>query len=407
MKPVCLLAWFVILAAPNTPEPAIGYFSNVRQVQIAQPDRQNFFVVDEEIWSHSRSDLGDLRLYNGESPVQYLLSEQRAGISSEEVEARIFNLGSLAGHTEFDLDAEKLATYDRIRLRLEAKNFVATASVAGANALGEKSSTALTPSTLYDFSSEQLGSNSVLKLPPSSFRYLHVKLSPGLLPRQVKGAAIYNLREQQASWTKAGSCSAPQQNQRTTIIVCSVPPKVPLDRIAFQIAPGQVNFHRIVSLQSAQATEEARGEISRIRVNRAGTLVNTEDLAINVAGRSGQFTISIDNGDNPPLAILEVQPLSLERRVYFDPQGKTSLTLYYGDEKLSTPEYDYARFFRLEASAVEAQLAAGAHNPQYAGRPDDRPWSERHTEILWSVMILAVIALAALAVRGLRPEAGQ
>src|ERR1700688_4728806 len=284
MKPGCLLVWFVVLAAPNTPEPAIAYFSNARRVQIAQPDRQNFFVVDEEIWSHSRFDLGDLRLYDGESPVQYLLSEQRAGISSEEVEARILNLGSVAGHTEFDLDAEKLATYDRIRLRLEAKDFVATASVAGANALGEKSSTALTPSTLYDFSSEQLGSNSVLKLPPSSFRYLHVKLSPGILPRQVKGAAIYNLREQQASWTKAGSCSAPQQKQRTTIIVCSVPPKVPLDRIAFQVAPGQVNFHRIVSLQSPQAMEEARGEISRIRVNRAGTLVNTEDLAISVGG---------------------------------------------------------------------------------------------------------------------------
>ncbi|MHB8215385.1 MAG: DUF3999 family protein [Candidatus Sulfotelmatobacter sp.] len=405
MKPVCLLAWFLVLAVPNTPEPAIAYFSNARQVQIAQPDRQNFFAVDEEIWSHSRPDLGDLRLYDGESPVQYLLSEQRAGISSEEVEARILNLGSVAGHTEFDLDAEKLATYDRIRLRLDAKDFVATASVAGANALGEKSSTALTPSTLYDFTSEQLGSNSVLKLPPSSFRYLHVKLSPGILPRQVKGAAIYNLREQQASWTKAGSCSAPQQKQRTTMIVCSVPPKVPLDRIAFQVAPGQVNFHRVVSVQNPQATEEARGEISRIRVNRAGTLVNTEDLAINLDGRSGQFTIAINNGDNPPLAILEVQPLSLERRVYFDPQGKASLTLYYGDEKLPAPVYDYARFFRLEASPAEAQLAGGAHNPQYAGRPDDRPWSERHTGILWSVMILAVIALAVLAVRGLRPAA--
>jgi len=407
MKPICLLAWFLVLAVPNAPEAAIAYFNNARQVQIVQPDRQNFFIVDEEIWSHSRPDLGDLRLYDGESPVQYLLSEQRAGISSEEVEARILNLGSVAGHTEFDLDAEKLATYDRIRLRLDAKDFVVTASVAGANALGEKSSTALTPSTLYDFTSEQLGSNSVLKLPPSSFRYLHIKLSPGILPRQVKGAAIYNLREQQASWTKTGSCSAPQQKQRTTIIVCSVPPKVPLDRIAFQVAPGQVNFHRIVSVQNPQGTEEARGEISRIRVNRAGTLVNTEDLAINVAGRSGQFTISIDNGDNPPLAIVEVQPLSLERRVYFDPQGKASLTLYYGDEKLPAPVYDYARFFRLEASPAEAQLAGGAHNPQYAGRPDDRPWSERHTGILWSVMILAVIALAVLAVRGLRPAAEQ
>lgn len=405
MKPICLLLLFAALAVANTPEPAIAYFSNVREVHVVQPDRQNFFIVDEEIWNHSRPDLGDLRLYAGQSPIQYSLSEQRAGISSEEVEAKILNLGSVAGHTEFDIDAENLSTYDRIRLRLGAKDFVATASVAGSNTLGEKSAIILTPSTLYDFTSQQLGSNFVLKLPPSSFRYLHVKLSSGILPQQVKGAAIFNLREQLASWTKTGSCSAPQQNQRTTVIACSVSPRVPMDRIAFQLAPGQVNFRRTVSVLDLKGTQEASGEISRVRINRAGTLVNTEELAIGIVRLSGQFTITIDNGDNPPLSILEAQPLSLERRIYFDPQGKTSLALYYGDEKLSVPVYDYARFFHLETSAAEAQLGTGAHNPLYTGRPDDRPWSDRHMGILWAVMILAVLALSALAVRGLRSEA--
>ena len=321
MKPICLFLLFIAFAAADTSEPAIAYFSNVREVHVTQPDRQNFFVVDEEIWNHSRSDLGDLRLYKGDSPVQYFLSEQRAGISSEEVPAKILNLGSVAGHTEFDLDAEGLSTYDRIRMRLDAKDFVISASIAGANTPGGKPATTLAPSTLYDFTSQQLGSNFVLKLPPSSFRYIHVKLSSGILPQQIKGAAIFNLREQQASWTRAGSCSAPQQKQRTTVIVCAIPLKVPLDRIAFQVAPGQVNFRRTISILDPKGIQEASGEINRVRINRAGTLVNTEELAIRVGGHSGQFTLSIDNGDNPPLAILEVQPLSLERRIYFDPQG--------------------------------------------------------------------------------------
>jgi len=405
MKALSLLS-FVIIAAAATPEAAIPYFTNMREVRVAQPDRQNFLIVDEEIWDHSRSDLGDLRLYSGDSPVQYSLSEQRAGISSEEEEAKILNLGSVGGHTEFDLDAEKLSTYDRIRLRIDAKDFVATASVAGANELGAKSSTTFSPSTLYDFTSQQLGSSFVLRLPASSFRYLHVKLSSGIRPQQIKGAAIFNLREQQASWTKAGSCSSPQQKPRITLISCTLPPKVPLDRIAFQINSSQVNFRRTISLLNAAGTQDVSGEITRVRMNRAGTLVNTEELAISARGSSGQFTISIDNGDNPPLSILEVQPLSLERRIYFDPQGKLSLTLYYGDEKLERPVYDYARFFHLEGSAVEAQLAEGAHNPQYAGRPDDRPWSERHMEILWAVMLVAVLALAMLAIRGMRSEIG-
>ena len=393
----------------SPPEPAIPFFSNVRDVHIAQPDRQNFFIVDAEIWGHSRPDLGDLRLYDADSPVQYELSEQRAGTSSEEVEAKILNLGSVAGHTEFDLDTQGLAEYDRIRLCLDARDFVAKASVSGGSAPGKASEVELAPSTLYDFTKEQLGSNSVLKLRPSSFRYLHIKLSPGILPQQVKGATIANLREQQASWTKAGSCSTPQAKQRKTEITCEMPAKVPLNRILLRVDPTQVNFRRTVSVEDAKGTQVTSGEISRVRVNRSGTLITNEELAVNVAGWSpdsspGHLTLTIDNGDNPPLSIVAAEPLSLERRVYFDPQGKTALRLYYGDKKLSAPVYDYARFFHLDASAAEAQPGPGAHNAQYTGRPDDRPWSEQHTSILWGAMILAVLALGVLALRGLRTE---
>jgi hypothetical protein len=53
------------------------------------------------------------------------------------------------------------------------------------------------------------------------------------------------------------------------------------------------------------------GEVSRVRVNRAGTLVTNEDLSVNVSGNYSQLTIHIDNGDNPPLSITAVIPLTL------------------------------------------------------------------------------------------------
>jgi hypothetical protein len=396
----CLL--FALADAASRPEAAIPYFTNVRDVQIAQPGSQNYFVVDEELWTHSRPDLGDLRLMDGNSPVQYALSEQRAGTTSEEVEAKILNLGSVSGHTEFDLDAQGLAEYDRIRLRLDAHDFVATATVSGGSAPGKATEVQLTPSTLYDFTKEQLGSNFQLKLPTSSFRYLHIKLSLGIAPQQVKGAAIFNLREQQARWVKVGSCAAPQQKQRFTIMAYTVPPRVPVSRISFQVAPTQVNFRRMVTAEDDKGMEFASGEISRVRVNRAGTLVVNEELSVTTSGGPSQFTISIDNGDNPPLNIGGAELLSIERRVYFDPLGKSTLRLYYGDEKLPAPIYDYARFFHQEPSAMQAQLGPGAHNSQYTGRSDERPWSERHPGILWSAMLLAVVVLALLAFRGFR-----
>jgi hypothetical protein len=398
--PLLLLSW--IAGAPAIPEPSIPYFTNVRDVRITHPDRQNFFIVDEEIWSHSRPDLGDLRLYEGESLVQYALSEQQAGLSSQEVDAKILNLGNVAGQTEFDLDVQGLAEYDRVHLRLDAKDFVVTAFVSGGSGPGQAADVELTPSTIYDFTKEQLGSNFQLKLPVSSFRYLHVRLTRGIRPEQVKGATISNLQEQQANWTTIGSCRASQQTGNTTIIACEIPAKVPLNRIALQVDPAQVNFRRSAWIEDGKGERVAAGDVSRVRVNRGGTLVTNENLAISVVGTSGPISLVIDNGENPPLAIAGAEPQVLERRIYFDPQGKALLRLYYGDEKLGPPAYDYGRFFHVEASQAQAQLGAGEHNPQYTARPDERPWSERHTGVLWGAMLFALLTLTILALRGLR-----
>lgn len=401
---VPLLLLICIVEAPSNPEPAIPYFTNVREVHITHPDRQSFFTVDEEIWNHSRPDLGDLRLYDGESLVQYALSEQRAGTSSQEIEAKILNLGSVAGHTEFDLDAQALTEYDRVRLRLDAKDFVAKAFISGGSAPDKATEVELAPSTLYDFSKEQLGSNFQLKLPVSSFRYLHVRLTPGIRPDQVKGASIANLQEHQASWTKVGSCHVPRQIGRMTVVRCEIPAKVPLNRIVLQVDPAQVNFRRSVRIEDGKGEQLAEGDISRVRMNRAGMLVTNENLALSVTGLSGSISLVIDNGENAPLGIAGAEPQTLERRVYFDPQGKALLRLYYGDEKLSSPAYDYARFFHAEDSPAQAQLSAGEHNPQYTTRPDERPWSERHTGIMWATMLGALLVLTILALRGLRAE---
>ncbi len=387
-------------------EPSISYFTNVRDIHTVQASPQNYFIVDEEMWMRARPDLADLRIYDGESQVQYALSEQRGGTFTHEDPARLLNLGSAAGHTEFDLDLGQIPEYDRIRLQLDAKDFVITASVAGSNEAASKTVTQLPPSTLYDFTREELGSNVVLKLPPSSFRTLHVKLSTGITPAQVKGASVYNLQETTAAWTSVGSCGVPSQVGRTTVIVCNSSAKVPVDRIRFHVDPKQLNFRRAVMFSDANDNHYGTGsDITRVRINRAGTTVVSEELDVPVGGQtSGQLKVTVDNGDNPPLAISVVELLSLERRVYFDAQGKSQLKLYYGDDKLEAPVYDYAKFFKADPAAAKAELGPGAHNEAYASRPDERPWSERHKAVMWLAMILAVIVLAVLAIRGLKSE---
>ena len=398
-----LLIGFVL--APQEFQPSLSYFTNRRTVTPGAAGRQNYIVIDEDIWNHARKDLADIRLYDPHgTQAPYSLIEQRGGIFSEEQPAKILNLGAIKGHTEFDVAAGEIAEYDHIRLQLNAKDFVTTASVEGTNAAGQGRGTKLGSFTLYDFSRENLGSNSVLKLPPSSFPYLHVRLSSGIRPEQVKGATIYNVQEKQSAWTDVGLCHPGEQKEHSTILICDIPSRVPLERILFRVAPRQTNFRRNVSVTDEHGGQVASGGITRIRMNRGGTMVTSEELAVKVipGQDSDRLTVTIDNGDDPALTFDSVQPQSIERRLYFEPQSETALNLYYGDQKLAAPVYDYAKFFKADPAAVKARLGTGTHNAAYHGRPDDRPWSERHRSLLWTAMLLAVAVLAGLAIRGLK-----
>jgi hypothetical protein len=166
-----------------------------------------------------------------------------------------------------------------------------------------------------------------------------------------------------------------------------------------------VNFNREVSVSDETGNQFERASISRVRINRAGQAVVSQELSLDLDSRSPALKITVENGDDAPLPIQQLRVLSIERRVYFEPKGKATLQLYYGDPKIASPSYDYQKFFQPAADAALAQLNSDTANPEFSGRPDDRPWSERHNSLLWIAMVVAVAVLGALAFRGLRKPA--
>ncbi len=412
--------WFVFVsllaAALGAVGPGISYFARTREISTSPELPTNYFVVDEDVLQHARPDLSDLRIFDGETQVPYALRVQSAGVQSAEHEAKILNLGMVGGDTEFDLDLSSTIQYNRVRLSLDAKDFLVTARAQGKDVLAGGRAVDLGVSTLYDFSRESLGANATLKLPTASFRYVHVRLTAGIRPQQVKQAFVYSLGERKSYWTDVGSCGTLRQTQPAakspgglaTLIDCDVPANVQVDRIMFTVGNDQVNFRRTVEVTESDSESHgpvglAAGDISRVQLKRGGTVVNSEQLFVPVARtHSAHFTVTVANGDDPPLALERVQPQEVERRVFFAPKGVPHLHFYYGDEKLSSPIYDYAKFFKDDEPAAQAALGAAEANTVFTGRPDDRPWSERHEAVLWLAMVAAVAGLGFLALRGLK-----
>lgn len=382
-----------------------------RGVELAPSAAQQYFLVDGTMWEHARPDLGDVRLYSGVAEVPYVLQTEAGATVREQVDCKVLQPATVAGNTQFILDMTQTEVYSNVHLELQTKNFVAHARIEGANDVHAKDWALLGSSTLYDFTSEGLGHNSTLQMPDATFRYLRVTLDGAVKRDEVTGAKTGVGRGEAARWLVVAEHPSITQQGRDTVLGFSLSANVPVERIRFEIDGAQPNFVRSVEVQSVEVgetkekTERAigNGTITKIHLSRGGKRIDQEDFDVPIFTRGeGTLQILVRNGDDQPLRIAGAQLQQLERRIYFQTPAISPAALYYGNEKLRAPSYDYAKLFQMDSAAAESHLLAEGMNAGYQKPPDPRPWSERHPAAMWAALIAAILVLGAVAVRSLR-----
>lgn len=381
---------------------SIAYFKYQRQVQVYGSGRC-YVTVDASVWNHARPDLGDLRLYNGQTEVPYALLTEHGSQQHEHMEVAVLQQSIVAGKTQFLIDMSAVAEYDHVDLRLGAKDFVAHFRVEGQDDLHGTQWATLGDSILYDLSHENLGNNFMLRLPRSTFKYLRVTVDGPVKPADILGAISELHEERKPIWRTVSNSPSVRQDGKDTVVNFNVPANVPIEKIVFAIDASQPNFRRSVEIRDDKDNILSTGEINRIHMVRAGQKIDSEDDDVDFS-EIGQKSLKVvvHNGDDPPLKMTLASLQQIERRLYFEAPAQGQLALYYGDEKLERPEYDYAKLFLNSQLSNPAELGSEVNNAAYTGRPDERPWSERHPAILWIAIIAAVLVLGMLALRSMR-----
>lgn len=404
-----------LLAAFLAANVSFAYFRYERQAEPAKTTGQHYAIVDEALWQHARPDLGDVRIYWEQTEIPYKLIIESGGTETERKSFRVLQPGIVGGKTQFLLDMSGVPEYDRIELHLAAKDFVAHARVEGQDDPHGARWADLGTTTLYDLSTEKLGRNSTLQIPLTNYRYLRVTVDRAVKPGDVEGGTAGVTRARQAVWHGLNSKAAISQrdgnSQRdangtqgnTTVLTFSVPNNVPVERVIFAIDPAQQNFRRPVGIQSDKGAWSGSGEITRIHMLRSGQKIDVDQTALDIEGTGpATLKIKIQNGDDAPLNITDARLEQYERRIYFDSPSGAEAHFYYGDEKVGAPVFDYAKLFEKNANADQVGLRPEEANVAYTGRPDDRPWSERHPAVLWVAIIVAVAILGTIALRSMK-----
>jgi hypothetical protein len=402
-----LLMAFVAVA------PQIQYFRYQRSVQLqTQQAGQACLPIDVEVFAHAAPQLADLRLYANGAETPYTVRVATA-IAGSERTYPLLNAGVRDGQTVFDAELPNPAEmpeahYSDVQLNITAQNFIATVIVTGSNGLP---SAKLGEFTIFDLSRQRLGRSTVLHLPETNFEYLHFSIRGPLRPEEVTGLSVGRTPATQPRYRTVAETSQATQKDHSTILTFDIPANVPVDRVVFVPGARPAAFSRDVTISALPIKEKpanvqerapfaitTSGYLLRIHQATQGKRIDEEKLTTDapreVFNTPSRWTITIANGDDPPVSLQSVRMEMLERTLCFDAATNTAYMLRYGDPALAPPQYDYARLFSPLANPLQATGGPEKLNPSWQARPDERPFTEKHPVLLW-VALIAVIALLA------------
>ena len=405
----------LVLLAIAAVSPEIRYFRNERPVQnTPQRPAQTCIVLDPELFAHTSAQLSDLRLYHDGKETPYII---RLSAPVEAVEKSItpLNLGSRNGKTSFDA-AMPQGSYSDIQLDVTGQDFIATVTVSGSQEQTDASPTRLGSYTIFDLTHQKLGRSTVLHIPASDFRYLHFEISGPLTPESITGLSVVKLPATQPKYETVAESSSVTQKGHSSLLEFTVPPRVPVDRVAFAFGKEPASFSRDVTLtvtpvggspetDAPAPPRPVTGFGNLLRVHRVenGLRIDEERLEIDaplaILDKPAKWVVAIDNGDDPPLPVQSVRLQMLQRNLCFEAAGTGQYTLYYGDPALTAARYDYATLFTPQKDAAQATAGPEQRNPEYQPRPDQRPLTERYPALLWGALVVVIAVLAGIAFR--------
>jgi hypothetical protein len=164
----------------------------------------------------------------------------------------------------------------------------------------------------------------------------------------------------------------------------------------------QSEFYRAVRISTSEDNKDwnyhCAGEIYRFRQGEK----LKESLRIAFPEIFARFwRIEIVNANDHPLANTHLELTGLPRGLTFPVEPGSSYRLLYGNQKAASTQYDFGRVFGRSEKKVFllAQLGAEELTTNYA---DPRPYTERHPNLLWIALGLAIVLLGYAALRALR-----
>ena len=385
---------------------------------IAPPhvDTLNYLTLDREVFAHSESHLADLRIIDDSG--RELPFEIRSQIIPPPVpvniQARVRENSFVPGKfTQVVLDlGEHTGFHNNLRVQTPESDFINWVEVAASD--DAHLWRIVNPrAPISRFRKENLEGNQTVRYSENNARYLRVRIQEAGHSFQVTGVEVFSSPAIEKESLPAGtvplltslppdSSGAETTQTQWTFDLGSV--NIPIARFNFETS--QPEFYRAVRILTSKDQKEwwpvGGGEIHRYVAGG-----KTEELlAVQCYESWGPryWRVEVLNANDAPLSGVRLSVGFPLRHVLFRPNPGRSYRLIYGNDRAVAPQYDLARTLQIPPVETMFHPALGAEEAT-TNYVDPRPFTERHPNLLWIALGVAVVLLCSAALRALRPPA--
>jgi hypothetical protein len=365
------------------------------------------FLLDTEILGAARQDLGDLRLYDSANKeVAYALRILRDSVTVNDFEAHEFNRGVRGMTAELSLDLGATpADHNQVEIQSAGENFRRNVDVDGSHD-GKDWARLESNVKIFHFSSAgRSASVRTVNYPVSRYRYLRIRVD-GDPEGDSKAPVISHVRVRKTFEVKGQKQTYPamlekrdevrDRGRAASVYRIDLGGTVPLEGLRLEVA--ESGFSRPYRLESDDRTYRRNwrieeGEIER-RAESSASAVPVQFQENSVR----RLKLTVIDDRNPPLTITGVSGFGSARQIVFEPKAAAPgpVRIYYGYQKTSAPNYDFASSLgdKLPSEPVRVALGPQVDNPIY--EPEPQPLTERSPWLIYGVLVLAALVLLAI-----------
>jgi len=382
-----------------------------RPIEPPHADALNYITLDRDVFLHSESQLGDVRIID-ESGHQ-LPYDLRAQITQPPEPVRVpatlrensFVPGQFT-QVVIDLGARP-RFHNSLRVQTGESDFINWVQIAASdNAHVWRIVNPRAP--ISRFRKDNLEGTQTIRYSENNARYLRVRIQEAGHSFQVSDIEVFSSPVTKIEGPTegaflfaslapgpAGEASQTQWNVDLGSGNISV--------AKFKFETSQPEFYRAVRILNSNDQKEWQfaggGEIHRYVVGGKAE----ESLAVQCyeSGGPRYWRVEVLNANDAPLSAIRLSAAMPLRFVLFRSAPYRSYRLIYGNARAKAPQYDLSR--TLQIPPREAMFRPGLGSEEVTSNyADPRPFTERHPNILWIALGVAVVLLGSAALRALR-----